>query len=72
MSANFGENTRTQEIRHELQGDLSMLEGLTKADLFIENNSLQKALKFMETQLEEKLSNSLLLTGRPDPNHGRR
>lgn len=40
MSANFGDNTRTQEIRQELQGDLSMIEGLTKADLFIENNSL--------------------------------
>jgi len=40
MSANFGDNSRTQENQADIHADLSMIEGLTKADLFIENNSL--------------------------------
>ena len=67
MSANFGENRGTQGNYADVHGDLSMIEGLTKADLFVENNQLQKALKFMEAQLEEKMSKLVGLTARPGP-----
>jgi hypothetical protein len=72
MSANFGDRSRAQGNRPDAEAEISAIEGLTKADLFIENNSLQKALKFMESQLEEKMSKFLEAKLRPNPSDGGR